>query len=293
MRKRILPPAPPSPKKVTPPIPTKVLQEFVGYGDYNLQRVDKCGPKIQGYHCTASWMVVTDDTEKDRFQVVVAEVGNVRRLFHGTPAKNIGAITREGLRVSGSHCMFGKGIYFGEPPKAMGYTSKGHAQQACYLLEAEVALGTALVPAAAGKYSLGRLRAEGYHSVHGQARRTSSWGGTLARDEWVVYSTEQVRLLFVHEFQALAAEFKVPSQKCQVALVPQVLDPRGKRAFLDVLVKPRSCGSDAHTYLKIAGGGLVWVCSRCLEKQHIHVGDKLLVFTGGKVQEVKVKGGRD
>lgn len=291
MRKRVLPVEPPASKKVTPTYPTKVLQEFVGYGDYNLQATNKCGPKLQGYICTASWLVLLDATEQDRFREVAAQVGNTRRLFHGTPAKNIGSITREGLRMGGAHSMFGRGIYFGEPAKALGYTSKGVCQQAFYMLEAEVALGTSLVAPKAAKYSLGGLRAGGFHSVHGKARTTASWSGVLARDEWVVYSTEQVKLIHVHEFQATVVTSDVPkSHACQMVVTPQVLDPRGKRAFLDVLSKPRSCGTSTYTPVTVTGGDLVWVCQRCLEARRVRVGDKFQVMVDGKVRDVKVKG---
>lgn len=135
------------------------------------------------------------------------------------------------------------------------------------------------------------LRAEGFHSVHGRARVTGSWGGTLARDEWVVYSTEQVRLLYVHEYQVMVqVDPAPPSHNCQRAIIPQVWDHRGKGSFLDVLTKPRCCGGVTYTSLKITGGGVVWVCSACLEKYHIRVGDKFQVLDGTRLREVKVKG---
>lgn len=291
-RKLIQPNRPPVVKQVQLPYPTKVLQEFVGYGAYNLRSVAKQGPKLLRYCCTASWQVVTDSEETRRFEQVRVEVGNVHRLFHGTPAKNISSITREGLRMSGAYCMFGKGIYFGAPAKAMGYTQKGFVQGAHYLLEAEVALGQSLVAPKATRYTLGGLREEGFHSVHGKAGVTGSWGGTLAHDEWVVYSTEQVRLLYVHEYQALSVEVQptVQSHACQMAIIPQVWDKRGKGAFLDVLTKPRCCGGVTYTSLAITGGGEVWVCAACLSRRQIRVGDKFQVLDGTRLREVKVKG---
>jgi hypothetical protein len=184
--------------------------------------------------------------------------------------------------------MFGPGIYFGRPVKAIKYTGNWGV---AYLLEADVALGKSFIAPTANVYSLAALQAQGCHSIHGKARSTQSWNGTLAHDEWVVYSTEQIRLVHVHEYHALYHEIEVsPGVPCQRVKVPQVLETKGKRSFLDVLAKPRACGGAAHTAIKVAGGGEVWVCAPCLQQSRLRVGDRFQVMVAGKVQDVKIKG---
>ncbi len=101
-------------------------------------------PNIHGYKCTGAWEVKNPNDRRSRFDQVAGQIGNVRTLYHGTPARNIAAIAAEGLQPGRGYCMFGSGIYMGGPSKAIGYSSggRGHDERTvCYIIEVKAALG--------------------------------------------------------------------------------------------------------------------------------------------------------
>jgi len=300
MARKIIQPQP-APRAATKKVvPQKVLKEF---GDIlNLKPVPARGPAVLRAKCMASWEVTHSDEDILAYLEVAEQIGNCQRLFHGTPARNLESITMSGLMVGGSHCMFGAGIYFGNIGKTFGYTHKrgysagkrwkrdDNPQQAHYILEAEVALGKVLVATAPQRYSLSALAAMGHHSVQGKAGLTSSWGGTLAYDEWVVYRPSQVYLKYIHEYQLTQEAQAVPQPhlcECLIETVP--ITTKGNKAWLDVLSKPRACGRNTYTRLDTTGGE-VWVCETCLQSKQLLTGDRLLILRKNGPETVRLKG---
>lgn len=92
------------------------------------------------------------------FDKVAAEVGNVRRMWHGTRAYNLLSIFATGMQVpsrgSGIHIagrMFGDGIYFSEQStKSLNYSRGGMwssgVDSRCMMFVADVAMGTEFHP---------------------------------------------------------------------------------------------------------------------------------------------------
>jgi len=286
-------PSPPPRPKVVEVEPKKVLSEFRGDGPVRLKRSRyPSGPKIGGYTCTATWNVVVSDADVEAYLMVAEALGNTRKLFHGTPSHNVASITREGLYRSGSSAMFGPGVYFGMPQKAIGYTRPGWRGEARYLFEAEVALGKCLRATSAHKYNLKKLEEVECHSVHGARGQTASWGGTLKNDEWVVFSREQILLDKLHEYQP-THEMTQPeptSGSCSLIIdkPPPVLSKKN-RAFKDILSR-QVCGRTGHTKLHLEGHRPIWVCTPCIKRDKLRIGSKIsLSGYAGKEYTYRIK----
>jgi len=235
------------------------------------------GPKLQGYICAASWEVITDDDQTLRFLMLEDQLKNTQRLFHGTPAVNIGDIVQMGLRP-GKWGMFGAGIYTGGIGKAINYA---HGFGAHYVLEVDVILGKVKECLGAEKWAYKRLLDAGFNSVGGFANLTSSWGGKLRHNEYVVYDREQVLIQKVHEYQrdySIAATY--PTQgACNLIVEKDIVPTKGLRTFKDVLAK-QPCGKIAYRRCttKVTNTGpfdSIWICNNCLEKYKIRIGSKV------------------
>ena len=279
----------------------KVLREFGPItGGAKITSIPPCGPSVQGMKCVASWQIETPESDLMEWLEVREAYGNAVKLFHGTRSVNVASITTEGLRTGRRHCMFGSGIYFGQPEKAIGYAGAfgTHTEvSAHYVFEAEVVLGVSKLMSKAEDQSLRSLMREGYQSVHGRADYTMGHGQTLRRSEWVVYSPGQVLLDKLHEYQPRVLVSARPAQAlgfCDVALSHKPpLDARN-RAFKEVLSWKR-CQAMAATQVNVRLGGKVhqvWVCPKCAEREKLQVGSYMHLFLGNytAAQEGRVTG---
>lgn len=247
------------------------------------------GPAIAGYTFVMAWKVENTDHQISRFLEVSDRIKNVHKLYHGTPAKTIESICSSGLRPGRASCMFGSGIYLGQPPKAIGYASNGwRMTEACYLLEVEVALGNMKSCMAAEKHTMGILESQGYDSVGGFANVTASWGGKLRHNEYVVYNPDQVIVHRILEYQ----RSKEPTYASQPANNGPCVCIRDKgvvsetNTFASVL-NYRECGSVAYTSVKVrmvVGSKLqrhhgsdktVWVCKDCVDRLKLRIGSRI------------------
>jgi poly [ADP-ribose] polymerase 2/3/4 len=139
--------------------------------------------------------------EHERF---AAEVGNVRRLFHGSAARNwVGilsrglllpkAVTALGVRRTDAGWL-GHGLYFGDAVStSAGYAHPG-SRRTRFVAVAGVALGS-IKPYRKITWGLTEPPA-GYQSCHGVR------GTAFADDEYVVYDTRQQRLEYLVELAA-------------------------------------------------------------------------------------------
>ena len=256
----------------------KALREFSQKATLRITPIRSCGPKVRGHVSVASWQVEVVESHQNAWQQVAEQYGNVATLFHGTPSYNVANITVEGLKTGGSYCMFGPGIYFGYPEKAIGYTGR-NAPRAMYLFEADVVLGKSKEPPSSEKCTLTKLRAEGFQSVHGRAGGTASWAGTLRYDEWVVYSPDQVLLRKLHEYQP-THEMPVIRPKtgpCALFVNKDVVISKKARAFQDV-ISQQQCSRTGSTEVRVDHKGhfsYVWVCHSCIADLKLRVGSKV------------------
>lgn len=95
----------------------------------------------------------TSPASEAAFDKVAAEIGNVRRMWHGTRAHNLLSILATGLQVPGRNQgihiagrMFGDGIYFSDQStKSLNYSRGGQwsvgVDSRCMMLLADVAMG--------------------------------------------------------------------------------------------------------------------------------------------------------
>ena len=272
-----------------PPIPQSLMKIKAAFGQpFNLKASRGItGPAVTGYRCVAAWKVIHTDDQILEFFDVCDRIGNVQKMYHGTPARNIEAIAAQGLR-KGSHGMFGGGIYMGGVTKAMGYT-RGHDVGAHYLLEVEVALGTVKAcESAIHSMNLKQLTAEGCHSVGGFAGITASWGGKLRHNEYVVYTPEQVLVNHVFEYQATVGKALPDIQTqgtCELVVEREVVLDKKLRAFKDVLSR-KLCTNTAYTKVTVASPKAnlkskdIWVCKSCVEGLKLRVGSKVTIRWG-------------
>ncbi|XP_047457616.1 protein mono-ADP-ribosyltransferase PARP4 isoform X5 [Mugil cephalus] len=142
-------------------------------------------------------------------QTFKSELGNIKPLLHSSSPSNFVGILSRGLllpRVGVEHHgiertdvgNLGSGIYFGDTMStSLKYSKPSVTDGSRLLLVCDVALGrcrdvhqrdTTLTQAP-----------EGHHSMHG-VRRTANAQSDFEDDEYVVYSTDQVRLKYVVQF---------------------------------------------------------------------------------------------
>ena len=276
------------------------------------------GPKIPGYVFVAAWRVEQSDDQILNFLDVSDKIGNVQKLFHGTPATNIEAICANGLRPGRHGCMFGAGIYMGGPLKAIGYAHAGYgrrgrrydyAEAAHYLLAVDAALGKIKPCMAAEAHNKEKLTDQGFHSVGGFANMTASYGNTTLRhNEYVVYTPDQVVVNFILEYQrdlndvptwGPSARILPPtpptSGSCGILKEKDVVLGPSQRAFKDIL-SLQSCGSTSYTNVKVvridngqAINSGIWVCKGCVEALKLRVGSKVEIKTGYRSEKATVR----
>lgn len=256
-------------------------------------RVNPCpkskAPKVDGYACTAAWEVELEEAEFFRFVSVEERLGNTSTLYHGTGYVNIASILENGFRL-GSSGMFGAGLYFGPPGKAINYSKRGLGwkqkhQDVGYMFQCSVVLGKQLSCTEARADLTGRkLRAEGYDSVVALAGLTRSWGGTLRGSEYVVYDSAQALVTHIFEYQPVYdyvyGQHKVVPNTCTVHHPVSKTVPKGLKAFEDILGKPSwvPCGKMPKYVISTgvygAYGGLCQDCARKYAEGDMVVTDK-------------------
>lgn len=233
-------------------------------------------PKLGGMVCTAAWKVMNSPETLAQFEKVAADLGNVATLYHGTPATNVTTIAEEGLRPGRSQCMFGSGIYMGPPAKAIGYTGYGRAQ---YMFQVKAALGRVKECPNAQKNNLRDLQKEGFDSVAGVAGYTASWGGTLRHSENVVYSSDQVLVLKVYEYQRI--QYTEPPREhvgtCMLMRKVNATLEAKNRAFADVLSQ-KVCGRKSSVQMATKDVNKVWVCNDCITANRLKIGSAVKVY---------------
>lgn len=265
--------------------PKHVLAEFRENGEHiEVSRLaSPCGPFIHGYKNVASWKVVVPDEKMLAFLEIDEEIGNTQRLFHGTRADSVGSITREGLRKGSQTCMFGGGIYFGGPEKAIGYahTKTYTGEGGRYIFEADVVLGKPYVAPEAERFTLRKLQTMDCNSVHGKRGHTKSWHGALQRDEYVVYSPDQVFLHRLHEYQATQTPWFEYGRTFNLGYCMVLKDSPNRvnernRAFKDLVAKA-PCALTAYNHVDTTSGQKVWLCAKCIEENKLGNGSKIEV----------------
>uniref|UniRef100_A0A8C2ZWQ6 Poly [ADP-ribose] polymerase n=1 Tax=Cyclopterus lumpus TaxID=8103 RepID=A0A8C2ZWQ6_CYCLU len=154
-------------------------------------------------------------------QTFRSEVGNVKPLLHSSSPSNFVGVLSRGLllpRVGVEHYgiertdvgHLGSGIYFmcfdsQHHLSILKYSTPSKTDGSRLLLVCDVALGRCRD---VRKRDAALTQApEGHHSVHG-VRRTPSARSEFEDDEYVVYSTDQVRLKYVVQFSIRGEQLK-------------------------------------------------------------------------------------
>jgi hypothetical protein len=268
-------------QKNSTPVGLRPLAEFQNRSD-KLEVVPcakSLGPKIAGHVCVGGWEVQNRSGKLQRFQEVAQHLGNVKVLYHGTMAVHITAIAKKGLQPGRSSCMFGSGIYMGPPDKAIGYCDEAWQQSRKYVLQVRAVLGKVRECERAEKWYLGKLQAEGFHSVAGVAGKTASWVGTLRHSENVVYSPDQVLVERIFEYYPLVDRLgTVIPNKGGCDIVRRDLNtfvPAGQKAFAEVLQTGKCCRIAA-VQVKTEQGSF-WICNLCIQKGRLKIGSRITV----------------
>lgn len=159
---------------------------------------------------------------QEAFEKVAKDLGNVKRLWHGTDAGNVLSILREGLfcpplgdskfKTSGRlFSINGSGIYNSdESSKALNYSYgywHGTRNPRCFMFFNDVIMGNAYFPNKDVKNG-GRFSAHNaYYGTNGEGKRFNSIsvkGGTcgVVNNEMIVWNKEQIMLRYLVEFEA-------------------------------------------------------------------------------------------
>jgi poly [ADP-ribose] polymerase 2/3/4 len=130
-------------------------------------------------------------------------LGNVRRLWHGTKDANLLSILKNGFVIPNRNSgiaitgrMFGDGIYFSDQStKSLNYASGywgGGGSQRCFMLLNDVAMGREYIP----RGGFRGLPPSGYDSTFAQAGRSG-----VLNNEMIVYKEDQVKPVYLAEFR--------------------------------------------------------------------------------------------
>jgi poly [ADP-ribose] polymerase 2/3/4 len=160
----------------------------------------------QSMHSSYSYRVktiygVTIESERDRFEKLGKNIGNINQFFHGTSTQNLLSIMKQGLIVppaNASYCAgrnFGNGVYFApSSSKSLNYSIGywgGRTADRIFMFIADVAMGNPYTP----KYGSYDLRPPtGYHSVWAKAGQSG-----VQNDECIVYDLKQCTLKYLLE----------------------------------------------------------------------------------------------
>lgn len=265
---------------------TQPAAEFGRVEPYVLSRTQGMGPCVPGYLCTGAWDIQHPPEKVESFNLLAERWGNRKELYHGTHAHYIRDIAQQGLRPGRKDCMFGPGVYLGEADKAFNYAS---GRKARYIIKVDAVLGEVLTAKKAFGYDLSKVRAEGCHSVLGQAGVTQSWGGYLSLSEYVVYSSNQVLPRAVYEYQS---EFHTyHSGACALRVKSTGPARQGHSAFRDILDWKR-CGAKATRRLQVGGDtDPLWVCDTCIAQNSLKEGMQITARINGRDYVHRIKRG--
>lgn len=138
---------------------------------------------------------------REAFEADGANVGNVRKLWHGTRTPNLLSILSKGLIIppeNARHCtgrMFGNGVYFSDQStKSLNYSYGywgGTKTNNCYMFIADVAMGNPYVPNGPTR----KNPPSGYDSYLAKANVSG-----VLNNEMIVFRTSQVNLRWLIEF---------------------------------------------------------------------------------------------
>jgi len=209
------------------PTATRMRHGFRGLRIKNLWQIDRDGDdarleSVQKKIAASPFEL----TERPRYQPKIrADLEAAkRRLYadsntylgiHGTRSVNVSGLMRESFRlpkdlvgVKITAWMFGPGVYMADDwGKSVGYTSHSGSRYAkgggsvanrnAFMFLADTVLGASYVAPSDHPFTKAPDR---HHSVCGKAGYTKGWGGALANNEFIVYSTDQVRIRYLVEF---------------------------------------------------------------------------------------------
>lgn len=164
---------------------------------------------------------LADPSGDATYDQILSDIGNEKRLWHGTRAFNVLSILRKGLfvpPVSGTSIvttgrMFGDGVYFSDQSTkslnySYGYWGGGSATRDdnCFMFLADVAMGWEFQP---NRHGVGRFDTAALRKAHSgtdaNGRRFNSIsvkGGTcgVMNNEMIIWNTDQIRLRYLVEF---------------------------------------------------------------------------------------------
>ena len=131
------------------------------------------------------------------------QLGNVKRLWHGTKDANLLSILKNGFIIANrgngiaiTGRMFGDGLYFSDQStKALNYASGfwGAASERKFMLLNDVAMGREFIPS---RGFSGRTCPPGYDSTFAKAGQSG-----VINNEMVVYRQSQINPLYLCEFR--------------------------------------------------------------------------------------------
>lgn len=131
-----------------------------------------------------------------------SQLGNVKRLWHGTKDANLLSILKNGFVIPSRRSsititgrMFGDGIYFSDQStKSLNYASGywGGASQRCFMLFNDVAMGKEYM----AKHSFSGTPPRGYDSTFAKGGQAG-----VMNNELIVYRATQVNPQFLCEFR--------------------------------------------------------------------------------------------
>ena len=187
--------------------------------------------KNRTHHASTSQMrlkrvyVLSDPAGSAVYENILNEIGNEKRLWHGTRAFNVLSILRKGLFVpptSGTSIvttgrMFGDGVYFSDQStKSLNYargvapgmrTGTSGRGETCFMLLADVAMGWEFQPNRRGltRFDSAALNTA-HHGTDDKGRKYNSIsirGGTcgVLNNEMIVWNTDQVNVRYLCEFE--------------------------------------------------------------------------------------------
>jgi len=130
---------------------------------------------------------------------------NIWRLWHGTRASNLLSILKNGLIIppkNAGYCtgrLYGNGIYFSDQSsKSLNYSYgywSGKSDNNCFMFLADVNMGTYWNPAARAYDGHTYAKEHGYDSCYARGGN-----GIVKNNEMIVYSINQVNLIYLIEF---------------------------------------------------------------------------------------------
>lgn len=160
---------------------------------------------------------LVDPVGESAYSAIASQIRNEQQLWHGTRAANLLSILRRGLYVPptrGSTIqiagrMFGDGIYLSsQSSKALnyshGYWTQGRREENCFMLLADVAMGSEFRPGQSYDPAiphLARTTTNKYGKPWNSINVRPGHGG-VRNHEAIVWNVDQIRVRYLCEFDA-------------------------------------------------------------------------------------------